>query len=847
VANEIEIVVTTRYEPGQGLASAAQDARSQAQSIAADVERIFDRSADSVARSFSDVGSRINRELDSIRSEEVDVKVQVDDSEVRTAAGDIRDLDSIPPPTIEIDADAKPAVDSIKDTLGNIDVGNAGDSIVNQLGSKLGPGGPLSAVALGLGALFADDIAEGLTRGFTAAQRNIDVQIQTGFGPGRSRLIGEAAGDAYGAGFGESASTALDAAIILERKLGDIDPSFNLEEASRWALTLSEHLGVDVPTAAELAGRMIQQGLADNTEHAFDIMIDAAQRYGHQTDEVLDATREFGGVFEKLGIEGPAAVRLIGDTYEQGLTSQVERAAEAMEELNTRITDGDSREAIESLGLSFENLQQRISQGGPEAASAVRDIATALLEEEDAAIKAEAANRIFGTAFETTGQIDAFTAAVLAAADAQVEVGGTADKVADQVEAMTTQWEIAQRRVSEVATVVGQGAAREFNRYTDALIATVDAGKSVVSWLGDLTDGQDDATAATRVLDGAFDGFVDTFDAVPSVLQDGARATDDIADAADEATRAWDDLAAASANALAEVNKWADNSGTNALIGLFDATTDLERSFGETDAAAFDLAKGFDLTTEAGVRGQAMVNAYEQDLQTLISAYASQDVSAKQLSDSLAVNEQRFREAAAAAGFEKEQVDALATSLFGVTREWVAEVNAEGNVWAQVDAASLALDRINGKTSVTYVNLVETVTRYVNNIANWFGRSSGGSTGGSSGSSRVAAAPSAFYAAGTSGIVAAQTGGGGQFFPTLVNEAGPEAARLPSGDIVGLPTGSSVLTAPDTERLFGQAPSAPAIEVNITVLGSMVALDDVREFMRDEVFTGGLDGLGGIR
>lgn len=827
MANEIEIVVTTKYEPGQGLAQAAQRTRSEATQIAADIERIFDRSAASVASAFDSTASKINADLKGIKDQDVTVDINVDDQKIRKAEGDIRDLDSIPPPTITPDANAKPAVDKIQDTLGNIDVSNVSGQIVDQLGSKLSAGGPLGAVALGVGALFADNIADGFNRGFSAANTNLNTQIQTGFGAERSSAIGKAAGDAYGAGFGESAGAALDASIILERRLGDLDPSLNLREASKWALTLADQFGIDIPQQAELAGRMIQQGLAENTEDAYNQMIDAGQRYGAQTEEVLDAVREFGGVFDKLGISGPAAIRLIGDTYESGLTSQVERAAEAMEELNTRITDQDSKEAIESLGLSFTDVQTRIAAGGEIAASAVRDVAQAIIEQKNEAEKGAAANTIFGTSFEVTADIDAFAGAILEASTAQHDLAGTSREVAELVSESQTEWEKAGRTIESVAKTAGGVAATEFNKYADALGSVLDVGDKVGNFFQDFQIGAGEATTASGELTGVTKALADSFPAATDAMEDGADAADSVSDATKRAIDPFNELESAIDRAKGALDKWADDTGEQAIISLRESTLGLTEAFDENTTSSFSLKDGWDLNTEAGIKGAKATLDFKGEVADLRQAQLDAKISSGEFTSELANAEAGLRAALGQTNLTEAAIEALIQDMLNVP-DVDPELNASGDLFDKISQAHSQLNNLDGKTASVFINTYEVTYRGTSRLR--------GSTAGGSG-----------QAAGGSTINQDPGGPSTAGVPSLVNEGGQEAVRLPQGDIVPLPVGGSVLTAPDTERLVGSSGrGGPSLEVNVTVMGSVWSSRDLAETIRDEIYTGGFDGLGGV-
>ena len=824
MANRVEIEIVTTYKPGSGLRDAEQQLRTSATSITADIERIFERSADAAGRSFADVAPRIERDLRGIRETNIDIKVDVDTSEIGEARRELTDLDGMPDPSIdvEIDSNARQAAAEVESTFSGLDFGNVGSSLTGSLTDSLN--GMIPVVGA-IGAALGESLGAGIGRGMTSNQRVFETQLRTGFGPERSAAIGQAAGAAYGAGFGEQASSTLDAAIALERKLGDIDPSLNLQKATEWATLLEERLGIGVAESAELAGRMIQQGLARNTEEAYDVMVDAAQRYGAQAEEVLDATREFGGLFQKLGIEAPAAIRFIGDSYERGLTSQVERAAEAVEEFNTRITDGDSQEAVERLGFSFEEMQQKLADG--RGAEALSEIAEALLTNVDAAERATRANEIFGTSFETTGQIDEFLQLIIELDTAQVNVAGSAEEAAEAAKAATSQWEIYQRKVEDLGSFLGNTFAQQQNQAAAAGEPLRDRAIEIHGALADWLEGAHATDEGNRQL---ADGAVDAAQAANDFEQrahDAAQATVELAEEATGATDQMNELAGALNEAKAAADSWADNSGEQALIDLHDAADELSEALDETTAASFSAADGFDLSTEAGRRGAEALAAYRGDIAAVTDAYLSGRISTDQFTGATDAAESALREAAAAAGFTDSQVEALIAEYTRVPGNVQTEITAIGNAWDQVGALLGSISRIPRSVTTTH-------TIHTQNLHTGGPRAAGGTI-------------DSFE---QGGIVAAATGGGGALVPTLVNDgAGVESARMPNGNVVGLPVGSSVITAEDTERMAMESAmivGGPPV-INNFIAGTVLAERDLERIIRDSIYQGGFDGLGGLQ
>ena len=169
------------------------------------------------------------------------VQVDVDDSQI-SRAGD--KLES------ELDDAGASGADAIGEHLGDIDFESIGASGLDQLIGTIGAAGPWGAVAAGVGAVFAEDFLDGFSNGFSSGRTDVVRQLRRTLTDQELADIGEAAGDLWRSGFGESLTQLKDTAALITDELGDVDAAidgtFNLEEATKSALTLSEVHGATV-------------------------------------------------------------------------------------------------------------------------------------------------------------------------------------------------------------------------------------------------------------------------------------------------------------------------------------------------------------------------------------------------------------------------------------------------------------------------------------------------------------------------------------------------------------------------------------------------------------------------
>lgn len=91
------------------------------------------------------------------------------------------------------------------------------------------------------------------------------------------------------------------------------------------------------------------------------------------------------------------------------------------------------------------------------------------------------------------------------------------------------------------------------------------------------------------------------------------------------------------------------------------------------------------------------------------------------------------------------------------------------------------------------------------------------------------------------GVVGAAQAGGPRSGPILVNEEGPELARLPRGDVVELPTGTTVIPAGQSEAIRSQiAHGGPGVTMNFYIQGSLLTERDLVMIIHEELLNGGL-------
>lgn len=328
----------------------------------------------------------------------------------------------------------------------------AGRSLLAGLNST-----PVVGAIAGLVAAVGGYVASGVVGAVLESVRQQDVfGARTGLDEATARKFGAAAGLAYTNAWGDSieanmgtATAALENALILPDSTGR-DIQAVIEQLS----AVSELLDVDVTEAAEAAGSMIKNGLAANAEEAFDVIIRGQQEGLNRSEDWIDTLREYGAMFESVGLSGAEAGGLIEQAMDAGARNS-DVAADALKEFSIRAQDDSktTRQAFEDMGLDADEMGKKFAAGGDDAKKGLDTVLDGLRGIEDPMARNAAGVALFGTMWEDMGN----GAGVLAMdldglSDSWVNVGDTTEDAMQRMsDNSATALESAKRTVTNAA------------------------------------------------------------------------------------------------------------------------------------------------------------------------------------------------------------------------------------------------------------------------------------------------------------------------------------------------------------------------------------------------------------
>lgn len=241
--------------------------------------------------------------------------------------------------------------------------------------------------------------------------------------------------DIRAAGVGEdmsSVGTAVAAVNSTLKQFGAVSAA-ELDSATRKAINLSTAMGGDVAQHTEMAGVLMQNGLAKDSNEAFDLITAGMQNVSAQMrGELPEIIQEYSTHFRGMGFSGQEAMSLLVAQAKQGKFA-LDKTGDAIKEFSIRGSDMSKKsvEAYEAMGLSAEQMSAAIAAGGGGARKALQQTAQGLLAIKDPAELANTAIALFGTPVEdlAVDQIPAFLQQIAAMPDTLGNVAGAADQL----------------------------------------------------------------------------------------------------------------------------------------------------------------------------------------------------------------------------------------------------------------------------------------------------------------------------------------------------------------------------------------------------------------------------------
>ncbi|MFE0699412.1 phage tail tape measure protein [Streptomyces sp. NPDC058872] len=349
------------------------------------------------------------------------------------------DLDDLSRSLNEGTADVTRFADQVEDALREAteEAGRLGDEIssgADDAGGALdGLADKFGGLATIAGAAVGAALVAGISEAMDREAGNGLLAAQLGANPDEAKRLGEAAGDIYSSGWGESVADANEALKSLWQQ-GLVPAGATADEMAKIgksAMDVASVLGDEVGPTANAVGTMMKNGLAKNADEAMDVLVAGTQRGANKAGDLLDTFNEYSVQFKKVGLDGKTAMGLIQQGL-QGGARDADTVADAIKEFSIRAIDGSATtiDGFKAIGLNADDMRDKIAAGGPAAQEALGLTLDKLRAIKDPAERSAAAVNLFGTKAEDMGD-SLYSLNVDTAVDALGKVDGAAKAAGD--------------------------------------------------------------------------------------------------------------------------------------------------------------------------------------------------------------------------------------------------------------------------------------------------------------------------------------------------------------------------------------------------------------------------------
>lgn len=282
------------------------------------------------------------------------------------------------------------------------------DDVLDKMPGKLKGSGVIAGIAAGLVAAgIGTAISDGIANAIELDKAQHQITAQLGLGAEESARIGGIAGKLYADAYGESVQ---DVSNAVQNVVSSIDGMRDATEEAvsdmtAKALNFASAFEIDTARSTQVVGQLIKSGLVADANEGFDLMTAAMQKVpAAMREDILDALDEYGPFLQSLGITGEQAFTVLADGAAKGMYG-IDKSGDALKEFTIRAVDmsKSTTGVYDALGLSSQDMTNRILAGGDSARGAMAEIVAGLQSMTDPGAQASAAIALFGTPLEDLG------------------------------------------------------------------------------------------------------------------------------------------------------------------------------------------------------------------------------------------------------------------------------------------------------------------------------------------------------------------------------------------------------------------------------------------------------------
>lgn len=206
----------------------------------------------------------------------------------------------------------------------------------------------------------------------------------------------------YAQDFGESMDDVANSLAIVKQNMSRLDDK-SLSGVTKYALTLSDALGMDVAESSRAAETMIKNFGISATQ-AFNLIAQGSQNGLDYSGEMIDSINEYSVQFQKLGMDADDMFSIFANGVENGAFN-LDKIGDAVKEFSIRAIDGSdtTAEGFKALGMNADEMAKKFAAGGEGAKEAFEQVIGALADMDDPVEQSIAGVNLFGTMWEDLG------------------------------------------------------------------------------------------------------------------------------------------------------------------------------------------------------------------------------------------------------------------------------------------------------------------------------------------------------------------------------------------------------------------------------------------------------------
>ncbi|WP_411953196.1 phage tail tape measure protein [Alkalibacillus sp. S2W] len=332
--------------------SSVQDINKQVQDMSRefkDAQKEIKEDVSKIGKSFDDIGTDLKKNAGRVQTEFKKINGTIGNSErhIKQMAGQYSKSSK------DMIGDAKKTANEIEDVNKEIKDGGGGLDTAAAGGAMAGAGTGLAWMAMS-----KDQVKTNLKN-----QLGNEADYEDALGVSED-LVSRGRGE-----FGEVA----DATQRVKRQTGLVGDE--LRQVTDQALILNKTFGYDFQESIRATSSMTNSFGSEASEN-MDLIAKTAQNTGDSYDDLLDTYSEFSDDFSQMGYSEKDMSNIISAGVKEGGAYNSDYVADSFREMYDLVTEGGSevQETLQTLGLDYDDLIERIKKGGPEAKDAYNEI-----------------------------------------------------------------------------------------------------------------------------------------------------------------------------------------------------------------------------------------------------------------------------------------------------------------------------------------------------------------------------------------------------------------------------------------------------------------------------------------